>query len=308
VHSNTRAIRWTSRPTDLAFNETTGSPWLLVPPSVRQAFDTLLKSGTPLFQSGFGRPTLGVKTGFNQGYLVELDRLNHNGDVACIASAGRKGTIESELLRRVVRGENLQKWRIAGEHARIIWPYLPDGSQLPTLPALARNWLAPHRTALERRTDLNPGDRWWSVFRTEGARNDAPRVAWADFGLIPRAIAIEAGDPLVPLNTCYVVRCPTITDAHALATLLNSPLIAAWLNVLAEPARGGYRRYLGWTMALLPIPTDWQASRDALAELGERASREGTIPDDVLLTATLEAYRLDLPTVEPLLSWRTPSD
>jgi hypothetical protein len=293
---------------ELAFDNTPGSPWLLVPPSVRQSFDAVTKSGIPLFQSGFGRPALGVKTGFNQGYLVQLESLNGNGEVASIKSVERTGTIESELLRPVARGENLQKWRIAGEGERIIWPYLSDGSQLRALPQLARNWLAPHRSTLERRTDLNPSDRWWSVFRTEAARNDAPRVAWADFGLSPRAIAIAAGDSVIPLNTCYVVRCPTITDAHALATLLNSPLIAAWLNVLAEPARGGYRRYLGWTMALLPVPIDWEASREALAELGERASREGSVSNDVLLAATLQAYGLGLPQVEPLLSWRTPSD
>jgi hypothetical protein len=133
-------------------------------------------------------------------------------------------------------------------------------------------------------------------------------VIWADFGLTPRAIAVESGDPLIPLNTCYVVRCPTMGDAHALAALINSPLMSAWLNILAEPARGGYRRYLGWTMALLPIPAAWEDSRGQLAELGTLAARDGSISNDILLAATLKAFRLDLLQLDPLLSWRAPSD
>jgi hypothetical protein len=304
----TRAIRWISKPRHLAFDQTPGSPWLLVPPDVRQGFNAITEAGIPLVQSCFARPTLGVKTGSNRAYVVELEDLDASGDIAAVKADDVRGTIERELLRPVVRGEKLRAWRTTGKQERIIWPYAPNGTQLQELPPLARQWFRRHRSVLEKRSDLHPRDRWWCVFRTDGARNDAPRVVWADFGLTPRAIAIDSGDPLIPLNTCYVVRCPTMTDAHALATLLNSPLIAAWLNVLAEPARGGYRRYLGWTMALLPIPSRWEKEREALATIGARASCEPGVSNAFLLAAALSAYSLSLPQVQPLLSWRTQSD
>jgi hypothetical protein len=92
-------------------------------------------------------------------------------------------------------------------------------------------------------------------------------------------------------------------DAHALAALLNSPLAAAWLNILAEPARGGYHRYLGWTVALLPIPSDWNAARRILAPLGERAAN-GSIPTrDELLSAALRLYGLHKCEGEALVLW-----
>ena len=43
------------------------------------------------------------------------------------------------------------------------------------------------------------------------------------------------------------------------------PLVGAWLGILAEPARGGFHRYLGWTLALLPLPRDWPAAVRLLA-------------------------------------------
>jgi hypothetical protein len=123
--------------------------------------------------------------------------------------------------------------------------------------------LAPRRYELERRSDAR-GTKWWALFRTEAARADMPRVVWADVTRVPRAAVLRAGDPTVPLNTCYALRCRDEVDALTLAALINSPLSAAWLRALAEPARGGYRRLLAWTMALLPVPDDWDRARDKI--------------------------------------------
>jgi hypothetical protein len=149
---------------------------------------------------------------------------------------------------------------------------------------------------------------WWTLFRTECARHERARVVWADFGVSPRAMVVEPGDSIVPLNTCYATSCDTLDDACALAALLNSPLVSAWLAVVAEPARGGYRRYLGWTMSLLPLPKDWERARKRLAPLGARAI-SGDVPcDDELLAGALDAYRLTRAQVEPLLFWPSHCD
>jgi hypothetical protein len=104
------------------------------------------------------------------------------------------------------------------------------------------------------------------------------------------------------------VACATTEDALALAAILNGPLAAAWLNVLAEPARGGYRRYLGWTMSLLPLPSDWDHARRLLAPVGERAICGEIIADDELLAAAINAYRHTLADIQPLLSWWSDCD
>jgi hypothetical protein len=53
----------------------------------------------------------------------------------------------------------------------------------------------------------------------------------------------------------------------------------------------------------LPLPTEWEYARQQLAPLGARAM-SGDVPGDAeLLAAALEAYRLTLADVQPLLSW-----
>jgi hypothetical protein len=94
-----------------------------------------------------------------------------------------------------------------------------------------------------------------------------------------------------------------MTDALALATILNSRIAAAWLGAIAEPARGGYHRYLGWTIARLPVPSDWSRAVRLLAPVAE-AARGGKEPDDDDLDAlVLSAYGLNESALLPLLEW-----
>jgi hypothetical protein len=109
----------------------------------------------------------------------------------------------------------------------------------------------------------------------------------------------------VPLNSCYVAMLEAEQDAMALAALLNSPLTASWLNVLAEQARGGYRRYFAWTVSLLPLPLEWSRARELLVPLARRAMDGHPPGASELLDATLRAYKVDHDSVSPLLTWNS---
>ncbi len=118
-----------------------------------------------------------------------------------------------------------------------------------------------------------------------------------------RSAVLPAGDHTVLLNSCYAVRAPDEVDAHALCAIINSTVAAGWLNVLAEPARGGFHRYLAWTVGLLPIPGDWARARAALGPVGERAAAGGMPDGDELSASVAAAYGLASGALAPLLSW-----
>ncbi|MEP6905629.1 MAG: hypothetical protein ABI875_06065, partial [Gemmatimonadales bacterium] len=290
VHRRQSAMHWPLDAAHLPFDTSPGSPWLIMPPAVREAFNRVRQNSVPLGVSPLGRPLLGVKTGCNEAFVMTPD--------ATVM-------IEEDLLRPLHRGESIRPWKLRAPPERIIWTH-DDRGPLSRLPRHALQWLGKWRRELETRSDARSAARWWTIFRTESAASSLPRVAWSDFGRAPRAAVLDANDPTVLLNSCYVARCPDIEDAYTLAALLNSPIIAAWLNALAEPARGGYRRYLGWTVSLMPLPGDWSAARDELVPLAKRAI-SGSPPDaNTLLTAVLKTYRLRECDVEPLLLWNHP--
>ncbi|MDQ6718720.1 MAG: SAM-dependent methyltransferase [Gemmatimonadota bacterium] len=289
VHRRGSALQWEMTADRLPLDHTRGSPWLLLPDQVRASFEKLSRMGHPLAESRIGRPVLGVKTGCNAAFVIGPED-NTTG-------------MEPALLRPVVRGETLTPWVSPEVRERIIWTHGRNGAPLPKLPPGTLARLSKWRRTLERRSDHHGSSRWWSLYRTEGASSRLFRVVWCDFGKIPRAFLAPAESDIVPLNTCYVARCERKDDALALMVLLNGPLLSAWLNTIAEPARGGYRRYLGWTMSLMPLPNDWERAVKLLAPLGERALA-GSIPDQLqLMDASLEAYRLKRRDMEPLISW-----
>jgi len=286
-HRRGSVIQWEMDSTALPLNHSAGSPWLLVPGEVRRSFDKVQAAGITLADSHIGRPVLGVKTGFNSAFIVTDE------EAADIRT----------YVRPVARGETMSAWVLPPNRERIIWTHCGNGAPMTKLPPELLRRLQPSRRTLERRTDAKSASRWWSVFRTEGASSTCWRVVWCDFGKSPRAVVLPLGSDVVPLNTCYVARCAERKDALALTALLNGPLVAAWLGAIAEPARGGYHRYLGWTVSLLPIPRDWNRAVDVLAPLTERAI-DGVIPDQqTLLAASLDAYRLRRCDVESLISW-----
>ena len=302
VRGRSLDVTWCAACLDLRLvRPDTGSPWLLLPPKVRAAFNRVTTHGIPLAASALGHATLGVKCGCNDAFMV--DAFSEDADMVGVAYQGRRGFVEREMLRPLLRGEAVAAWRIAPSATSILWTHTPSGAPLSVLPAGAARWLSPWRRQLTHRTDLRGGTRWWTLFRTEAADSSRARVVWSDFGRVPRAALLPAGDPTVPLNSCYVVHCAIPADALALTALLNSPVAAAVLNAIAEPARGGWHRYLAWTVGLLPLPRDWPRARDILAPLAERALLGNVPTSDELLMAACRAYRLRRADVAPLIAW-----
>ena len=296
---------WRTPTRALPLDDSPGAPWMLLPPDARRAFEVLRDAGVPLAASAIGRPLLGVKCGCNDAFVVEI--VDEYADATLVRSRdGHVAEIERALVRPLLRGEQLRRWTVPPDRTAIIWTHDAGGAPLLKLPPLAARWFRRWRRALVSRADARHSARWWSVYRVDAAAHDRPRVVWCDVGREPRASVLEAGDPRAPLNSCYAVRCPDSRDAHALAALLNSTIARAWLDAVAEPARGGYRRYLGWTLSILPIPVDWAAARNRLAALGRRAA-EGSPPSDVeLAEAAAHAYGVDAGELAPLVAWMAP--
>lgn len=284
-HDRDGIRKWATTPNRIAFDSSAGSPWLLMPPDIRAAFDRVNRSGIPLARTSLGPPLLGVKTGCNDAFIV----------TDCEG-------IEPSLLRPVIRGDSVMRWNVAEVRERIIWTHDHCGP-LRDLPPRAVHHLTKWRSELEARTDCRGSGRWWKLFRTESADSRHARVVWSDIGKRPTAALLPLGDVSVPLNTCYVIKCANEADADTFATILNSRLSAAWLGALAEPARGGYSRFMGWTMALMPLPSDWSRACNLLAPIAQAAVTGNPAGDAEILASVLEAYKLRFDDVAALLEW-----
>ncbi len=295
-------VRWSGHASAMRLDrDDPASPWLFLPPPVRESFDLLRARGVALDGGPLRRPQLGVKCGCNDAFVAEA--VDTMGELVTIGHRGRRGDVERGVLRPLLRGERVTPWSISRTREVIIWTHAPSGAPLTGVPPLAGKWLAPWKRQLLGRSDMRGERTWWMLFRTDGADTSRTRVVWSDFGRVPRAAILPAGDPTVPLNSCYVLGCDDPVDALTVAALLNGPLAAAWLNAVAEPARGGWHRYLAWTVSLLPLPRAWSRARALLAPLAERALVGEPPSQEELLLAACRSYRVTRDDVEPLLAW-----
>lgn len=239
-------------------------PWVLDPDATRvarhlgQVFPRVGDRWTP---------QLGVKTGADELFVV--------------ATA-------APWTRAALRGRDVSPWR-APPRTHVLWTHGADGKPLERLPHELARLLEPHFDRLRRRSDYRAGAPW-QLFRT--ALAFAPhRVIWPDLarrlaGAVPPADA-------VPLNTVYGIATRTADDAHALAALFNSRWLSALARLVADPARGGFRRFNARVVRGLPVPAGDAPAWRALAAMGRRCSADDDTIADLLQLDAADRRALD---------------
>jgi hypothetical protein len=231
-------------------------PWVLTPDAAAVA--RRLSRELPSLAERWP-PQLGVKTGADELFLV---------------GEALPGT------RPVLRGRDLSSRQVSPRRY-LLWTHDATGLPLTQLPAALAARLAPHVERLRRRSDYRGGPAW-QLFRV-GLAIARHRVLWADLARELRAV-IPAPE-IVPLNTVYGVATRSAGDADALAALLNTSWCTALARLVADPARGGFRRFNARVVGALPLPRANAAAWSTLTQLGRRHE-----PAD---TFVAELYGLD---------------
>lgn len=285
------------------------APWLLAPPEVRTVIRHIQAAGPPLGADPSRRPSRGIFTGLNEAFIGDVAEGEVGARLVRLTTAGGVSELERELLRPALRGRDLVPWGWTAPKA-VIWTHDEQGRPLPGLPPAVSEHLGAHEYRLRARADLKPDDPFWRVFRARRHKWGL-RVAWRDLGPEPSAVVLpEEVDflggrvPLISLNTIYQISAASGEDAHLLAAILNSTVARTYLKAIAERAAGGYFRFLGWTVALLPFPEQPDAAvRLRCIRLSREAHEAGSLAAPrrrSLDESVAELYRLSAPQLDVL--------
>jgi hypothetical protein len=87
--------------------------------------------------------------------------------------------------------------------------------------------------------------------------------------------------PLIPNQTLYSIDTSSLSEAYAIAALLNSTIADALLLCIAERAKDAHFRYFGRTVARIPLPRVEHDS-DAWSRLIRAARRAHHEVDDLV--------------------------
>ncbi len=243
------------------------SAWTLEPPGVVALLEKIRRVGVPLKEFAGVEPLSGIKTGFNDAYL--MDSATKERLVAADPKSG-------DLFKPYLRGQDINRWRAdwsglwmlalksSGNHP---WPWANAGDEAEavfaaTYPAIHAH-LNQFRDALVKRQDQ--GEYWWEL-RACAYWNqfDRPKVMYQDITW-QACFCLDMRGTLSN-NTVYFL---STEDGWTLAAL-NSPIAwwFAWRK--AQHGKDEALRFFTTFIEAFPIPRPTDEQRKQAGILGER--------------------------------------
>ena len=201
--------------------------WQLEHPSVLKIMRKLEANGESLVNYTDSKPLFGIKTGFNQAFLID------SATRSSLVSRDEKCT---DLIRPYLRGQDLKRWYpkwsgfwiiLLKSSANITWPWSraveskAEEIFQQTYPSIF-SWMKQYETHLKKRSDK--GMFWWEL--RSCAYYDVfeqSKIMWQDISYHSKFCLGPAG--LISEATCFSLPC---SDSWLLA-VLNSPLLWFWL-------------------------------------------------------------------------------
>ncbi|MGO9111380.1 MAG: Eco57I restriction-modification methylase domain-containing protein, partial [Thermoguttaceae bacterium] len=229
--------------------------WQLEPVGISTLFAKIKAAGIPLAEFARVKPLMGIKTGFNEAFLI--DSVTRNGLVTADPRC-------DEVIRPYVRGQDIGRWqsnwaglwmivlKTSGDWA---WPWSDAGDGAETVfqktyPSL-HAWFKPMEDALRKRQDK--GRNWWELRSCAyWAEFDKPKIVYQEIQFHPSYGLDNAGQ--YGNNKTFFIAS---ADLYLLA-VLNSPL-GWWYNWRYLPhMKDEALSPVGFLMESLPIarPSD----------------------------------------------------
>ena len=239
--------------------------WVLEDLVLVRLFERLMVQGTPLGEFAKGHLHMGVKTGFNEAFVIDQAKADE-----LIGDDPRSG----ELIRPWLRGRDIKRWK--ADWAGLYIVFTNREVEIDQYPAI-KDHLSWFRRDLERRATahLHP---WYELQQPqEGIYHEFTRhkIVWPEFARSVRFTFDPDGSYVN--NKCYVIP----VDNKWLLAVLNSNLSEFLLCQVTSSLLGKYMQlYYHYTIRL-PIVTPEEDARAKLEALTNEILSLGDSPQQV---------------------------
>ncbi|MEW5949676.1 MAG: TaqI-like C-terminal specificity domain-containing protein [Thermodesulfobacteriota bacterium] len=241
--------------------------WNLERPEVLALMEKLRKAGQPLGEYVQGRFYYGIKTGFNEAFVIDDETRKR------LISEDPKS---KELIKPWLRGRDIKKWK--AEWAGLYVIFTRRGTDIRQYPAI-KKYLSQYREDLEPKNSGNqkrgrkPGSYEWFEIQDNIAYHkefEQPKIIWGNLATKPKFTYDESSNYIsAPANII-----PT-SDLSLLA-VLNSPICKWWISLQAAVRSGGFLEYKPMYVETIPIIS---ASNNQKAPIIERVNKILADPD-----------------------------
>jgi hypothetical protein len=243
--------------------------WTLDSPQAMALLEKIRAAGQPLGEYVNGRFYYGIKTGFNEAFVI--DRKTRDDLIASDPNSAK-------IIKPWLRGKDIKRWYadfndlyviniFSSANAKWPWSGLSDDEAEAVFkknyPAIFSH-LHPYKNRLIARDDQ--GQYYWELRSCAyNAEFDQPKIVYADIAKLMRASYDT--DSMFCANTMYLLP----TDNLFLLGFLNGQLFDWYarntFQCLGDPWKGGRLRFIAQYMANVPIPSASSAHQSKITDL-----------------------------------------
>jgi hypothetical protein len=225
--------------------------WTIEPPGVIALMNKIRAAGVPLRDYSGVSPLWGIKTGFNEAYLIDTPTRD------ALVAADPKC---AEIIKPYLRGQDVDRWYapVSGLHMVVMkssgdyqWPWADSGDQAEMIFAATFPGLYAHfrRFEAKLKSRQDQGRFWWELRSCAYYDSfERPKILYSDITWKPQ-FCLDF-DARIVNNTIYFL--PT-ADAW-IAAVLNAP-IGWWYSWrAAQHGKDEALRYLTSFVDAYPVP------------------------------------------------------
>ena len=248
--------------------------WSLEPPAVDDLMRKIQRVGVPLKEFAGVKPYYGIKTGFNEAFLIDNATKNKlvQADPKC-----------AEIIKPYLRGQDIKRWCPAWENLWMI--FVKWDCPINNYPSVL-SWLEQHRKGLELRPEVKQGRYPWYALSRYGSDYwqlfEQPKIIYQEIQTFPVYALDNSG--LFGNNKIFIL--PT-QDLFILG-LLNSPLIWWYSHRVFTKMLSDAISPMGYLFETLPIA---QPTEETRAEV------------EAIVTRLIEITKLNRQVYKDVLDW-----
>lgn len=249
-------------------------PWLLLPPAARNRRIALSARSATLADVAPTRQ--GIRTGANDIFIVTLESAA-SGYARVTNTAGDTATLETELLRPVIFGTEIQRYDTVQPTKLLLYPYRRgapiEESEFRTRFPNTWEYLERYRYPLAERGSLTrTGGKWYElIWKRDEAWLKSPKLLIRDL-ITETAFAIDhTGETFLVGGTAVVPENPELL--WPLLGYLNSSIVTEHLRQSTPAFRGGFQKVEPRHLDSIPVPFRLLRDADFASQIATSARR-----------------------------------
>ncbi len=226
------AIEYTvSKMPESAFS---GTSWSLAAGTQQMILEKLKVNSIPLGEYLDGEIHWGIKTGFNEAFVI--DRITRDRLIA-------KAPKSAEVIKPFLVGEDIRRYSIDFQDKYLIWTYV--GIPIDRYPVIY-NYLLQYQAQLEKRWDK--GNHWWELRHCDYyADFEKPKIVYPEIS-VDNKFAYDTNGQYTNNKTFLIP-----TDDLYLLAILNSNIAFLFFRFTLSSLRGGFLEYRTQSLVYTPI-------------------------------------------------------